>query len=453
MRRRAFLSSVVFLVWGLVVTGWSVGAEPSWQAGLAKAKITPEAGLWMAGYAARDHGAEGTMHNLWIKALALADADGHKAVLVSLDLLGLPGAMYANVCGRIKDRCGLDRADVMFCCSHTHSGPVLSEALLDIYPLDDQQIARIEKYSAELESKLVDTVARALAKMEPVKLAVGSSSATFGANRRGLRSGATGEAAPVDKFVPVVAVRSEQGDLQAVVFGYACHATTLSDYEWNGDYPGFTQLAVEERFPGAQAMFVAGCGADQNPNPRRTVELCRQHGLALADAVCQTLQEPMEPVSSELATAIELIDLPFGEQPTDEYLEKTAQGNDYAARWASRLLKQKQAGQPFAKSYPAYPVQVWQLGDFRLIALGGEVVVDYVLKLRERLGPNTWVAGYSNDVMAYIPSARVRAEGGYEAGAFSVYGLPAISWGADIEDRILAAAEKLSRQLEPVGVE
>ncbi len=75
-----------------------------------------------------------------------------------------------------------------------------------------------------------------------------------------------------------------------------------------------------------------------------------------------------------------------------------------------------------------------------------------MLKLRERLGPNTWVAGYSNDVMAYIPSARVRAEGGYEAGAFSVYGLPAISWGADIEDRILAAAEKLSRQLEPVGV-
>ncbi len=118
-----------------------------------------------------------------------------------------------------------------------------------------------------------------------------------GANREVCDPG-PGEAAPVDKFVPVVAVRSEQGDLQAVVFGYACHATTLSDYEWNGDYPGFTQLAVEERFPGAQAMFVAGCGADQNPNPRRTVELCRQHGLALADAVCQTLQEPMEPVSS-----------------------------------------------------------------------------------------------------------------------------------------------------------
>jgi len=452
MRRRVFLSSVVFLVWGLVVVGGSIGAEPSWQAGLAKAKITPEAGLWMAGYAARDHGAEGTMHDLWIKALALSDADGKKAVLVSLDLLGLPGAMYENVCSKIKERCGLDRADVMFCCSHTHSGPVLSEALLDIYPLDDQQIARIEKYSAELESKLVDTVAKALEKMEPVELAVGSSSTTFGANRRGLRTGATGATAPVDKFVPVVAVRSEQGDLRAVVFGYACHATTLSDYEWNGDYPGFTQLAVEERFPGAQVMFVAGCGADQNPNPRRTVELCRQHGLALADAVCQALEEPMEPISPELATVIELIDLPFGEQPTDEYLEKTAQGSDYAARWARRLLKQKQAGQPFVKSYPAYPVQVWQLGDFRLIALGGEVVVDYVLKLREQLGPNTWVAGYSNDVMAYIPSARVRAEGGYEAGAFSVYGLPAMSWGADIEDRILAAAEKLSRQVEPVGV-
>jgi len=236
-----------------------------------------------------------------------------------------------------------------------------------------------------------------------------------------------------------------------VVFGYACHATTLDICQWNGDYPGFTQLAIEERFPAAEAMFVAGCGADQNPNPRRTVELCQQHGLALADAVCEAMDGPMEPISSELKTAIELIELPYGEQPSDEYMEQTAKGTNYAARWARRLLKEKQAGQSFARSYPSYPVQLWQLGDYRLVTLGGEVVVDYVSALRERLGPNTWVAAYTNDVMAYIPSSRVRAEGGYEAGAFSVYGLPAMSWSADVEDRVLNAAERLSQQLEAVG--
>ena len=449
MNRRLFLNSVPFLTIVLIGIGTLTGAEPSWQAGFAKAKITPEAGLWLAGYAARDHAAEGTMHDLWAKALALTDAKGHTGVLVSLDLLGLPQSMYANVCQKLKERCHLESSQVMLCASHTHCGPVLRGALYDIYPLDHDQLARIEAYSSALENTLVETIAKALSEMKPAELAVGASETSFAANRRALRTGATGAAAPVDHSVPVMTVRSPDGRLQTIVFGYACHATTLMDYCWDGDYPGFAQLALEERHPGAEAMFVAGCGADQNPNPRRSVDLCKQHGLALADAVCEALDSPMEPIAPELDTAIALIDLPFGEQPTDEYLEKTAQGTNYAARWAQRLLNQKQAGKPFAKSYPTYPVQAWRLGDYQLVALGGEVVVDYVLSLRDRLGPNTWVAAYSNDVMAYIPSTRVRAEGGYEAGAFSVYGLPAMSWSADVEQRVVGAAEKLCDQLEP----
>jgi hypothetical protein len=42
-------------------------------------------------------------------------------------------------------------------------------------------------------------------------------------------------------------------------------------------------------------------------------------------------------------------------------------------------------------------------------------VVDYVPLLEKALGPNQlWIAGYCNDVFAYLPSARVLAEGGYE---------------------------------------
>jgi hypothetical protein len=219
-------------------------------------------------------------------------------------------------------------------------------------------------------------------------------------------------------------------------------------YDWNGDYPGFAQLAIEERFPGTEAMFVTGCGADQNPDPRRSVDLCRRHGTALADAVCHALARPMETVSPKLRTSIELIELPFGEEPGKEHLEKTATGSGYQARCAQRLLEEKRAGRTFDRSYPAYPVQLWQVGDYRLVALGGEVVVDYVPLLRERIGTNTWVAAYANDVMAYIPSRRVWAEGGYEAGAFSVYGLPALGWADDVETRILEAAERLAGQLD-----
>jgi hypothetical protein len=62
-------------------------------------------------------------------------------------------------------------------------------------------------------------------------------------------------------------------------------------------------------------------------------------------------------------------------------------------------------------------VQVWQFGNsLKFIALSGEVVVDYALRLKGQYGwENTWVAGYSNDVFGYTPSARVLREGGYEA--------------------------------------
>ena len=73
--------------------------------------------------------------------------------------------------------------------------------------------------------------------------------------------------------------------MRALVFGYACHNTTLSDYEFCGDYAGFAQQYVEETHPGTTAMFVVGCGADQNPTPRRTMEWAQQHGRALANAV------------------------------------------------------------------------------------------------------------------------------------------------------------------------
>ena len=61
-------------------------------------------------------------------------------------------------------------------------------------------------------------------------------------------------------------------------------------------------------------------------------------------------------------------------------------------------------GKPLSQTYP-YPVQLWRVGpELQWITLGGEVVVDYSLRLKKELGPATWVAGYTNDVMAYIPS-------------------------------------------------
>ncbi len=69
--------------------------------------------------------------------------------------------------------------------------------------------------------------------------------------------------------------------------------------------------------------------------------------------------------------------------------------------------------------------------------LGGEVVVDYALRLKHELTGDVWVTGYANDVMSYIPSRRVLREGGYEGATSMVYyGLPT-TWGPTIEEAIV----------------
>ena len=137
----------------------------------------------------------------------------------------------------------------------------------------------------------------------------------------------------------------------------------------------------------------------------------------------------MTPITGRLATAYTEIDLPFAELPTREQLIKDSTDKNRAiAIRAKHLLHELDRSASLPRTYP-YPVQAWQLGrDLTFIALGGEVVVDYSLRLKKELGPGrTWVAGYTNDVMAYIPSLRVLTEGGYEGGgAMPHYGLPAV---------------------------
>jgi hypothetical protein len=81
---------------------------------------------------------------------------------------------------------------------------------------------------------------------------------------------------------------------------------------------------------------------------------------------------------------------------------------------------------------------------FSFIALTGEVVVDYCLRFKKRYGfEETWVAGYTNELLSYIPSLRVLREGGYEGVEdMEEYGLPA-PYGEELEERIAGAVEGL----------
>jgi hypothetical protein len=248
----------------------------------------------------------------------------------------------------------------------------------------------------------------------------------------------------VDHDVPVLRIQSPEGNLLAVLFGYSCHATVLMDYEINADWPGFAQEAVEAAHPGAVA-FVNGCGADQNPLPRRRVDLARKYGEILAIAVELVLDAQMKPVTGPLRTALDTIDLKLQDPPSRQEFQKRAEATSgYERRYAEQMLETLEKKGKLPSSH-SYPLQIWRFGDsLTFIGLGGEVVVDYALQLKRKYGwNNTWVSGYNNDVFAYIPTARIIREGGYEGATSMIsYGLPA-PFAETIEQAILSKVDEL----------
>jgi hypothetical protein len=142
---------------------------------------------------------------------------------------------------------------------------------------------------------------------------------------------------------------------------------------------------------------------------------------------------------------MERVDLPFVDPPTKEELEAgRGQGTVYQQRLTELLLKRIAKQGHVDRAYP-YPVQVVRFGDdLTLVALAGEVVVDYALRLRKEYeGKRLWIAGYSNEVFAYLPSERILTEGGYEGGGAMVY----FGWHGPfrpgVEDLVVGLTKKL----------
>ncbi|MDF1739032.1 MAG: neutral/alkaline non-lysosomal ceramidase N-terminal domain-containing protein [Verrucomicrobiales bacterium] len=436
----------------LIILSITLGAQgEGWKAGAASQIITPEEPVWMAGYGGRKEPAAGKRTDLFAKALLLEDKNGHVGLILTLDLVGMDKGFADRVTEAISKKHSLSREQIAICTSHTHSGPVVAQNLSPLHYLslgEDEQ-KKIDAYAEVLLKHITTVTDAAFAAKVPARLQHGSGKCTFAVNRRenkpyetvpekrtsGLLRG------PVDHDVPVLTVRGEDDSLLAILFGYACHATTLSLNEWNGDYPGYAQAELEKAFPGSVALFWAGCGGDQNPLPRKEVSLAEDYGADLAARVGDVINAPMGELEPKLSTHYSLIDAPLKALPGTDAIEKNKTSTNRFEVARANYLQRKIAKEgPLKKSYP-YPVGNWIIGNkIDFVFLGGEVVIDYALRLKqERRGTNTWVAGYANDVMAYIPSLRVLKEGGYEGGESNVYyGLPSL-WDGTIEEVIISA--------------
>ena len=358
----------------------------------------------MAGYAGRKAPADGKVQDLYAKCLTIEDEHGTRFVMITLDLIGVLADLRSAVTQQLADKHNLPPEAVLMNASHTHCGPAYGRE-------------EAKSYFEQLVGKIVSVVGESVNAMEPADLSYGISRASVAMNRRTPSEKGfvnhPNPLGPIDHSVPVLSVHDPDGNLKSVVFGYACHNTTMGFTKWYGDYAGYAQEYFEADHPGVTALFMMGCGGDQNPYPRSELKYAQHHGRTLATAVeaaIETNQRTLRhqrTVDGPLRIAMDTVDLAFAVEERPDF---------------------------------PYPIQVIDFGDdLTLIALGNEVVVDYSLRLKFELkqpeGPEIWIAGYSNVYDGYIPSRRVLLEGGYEA--------QSRPWLPDLEERIIKKTHEL----------
>jgi hypothetical protein len=118
-----------------------------------------------------------------------------------------------------------------------------------------------------------------------------------------------------------------------------------------------------------------------------------------------------------------------------------------AARQAKEMLAGLEKGEQLPSTYPV-PVQAWRFGDdLTMVFLGGEVVVDYAIRLKREIhSKHVWVTAYANDVMGYVASERVRREGGYEVDTSMVlYNRPG-PWASGTEEKLVGRVHEIVGQ-------
>ncbi len=268
---RTNLLRLLFAVSVMLQTHVALGAEVSsavFTAGAAARDITPEPGLAMAGYSAREGVSAGTRDPLQAKAIVFGDGK-QRVALVQIDWIGPPGTELRDEIAReVKTRAGVDC--VLVVSTHTHSGPAtprgLSAEKLNALP-----------HVAGMKKGVIEAVVDAAQRAAPARVAVGRGTCRIAHNRRAVRPDGSVHmlwanmeripTAPVDPEVGVIRIESADGSaVIATVVCFACHPVVFGEDHMNysAGYVGEMARNVEAR-QGGLCIFLQGAAGDLNP--------------------------------------------------------------------------------------------------------------------------------------------------------------------------------------------
>ncbi len=396
----------------------------AWLVGVARADITPEPGLDLAGGAFGP--ARSVIHPLSAKALFLKSPEG-AVLVVSCDLLGFDPAHADRLREAMGRAAGIPAEAVMLAATHTHGAP--ATFFLRTWGRQD------DSYLARLDQVLPELAAEAARNPQPATLRAGWGQAPGLVVNRDL-----GPDGPLEEAVGIVEADGPDGKPLALAVLAACHPVNLhSSGGYTPDFPHELEAQLRTALgTDLDILFLLGACGDllpanfkaQTPNPEAAAET----GQKLAEAVLAA-RPGLCPVAAGPVRAERWdVSLALAELPSDADLEAEARTHrDWLAGhpdggpadwetckhasllgWAEDALAARKELR-VERQRPA-PIQGLRLGDLALIGVPGELFCAYPGQARKAgILPVSMVVTQANGSLGYFPTAGAFERNRYEA--------------------------------------
>jgi len=392
------------MLWLSITVACAQADEPGpLKIGLASADITPEGPVWMAGFAARNKPSEGVYKNL-IAQCVVFDNGQTRLGFFTCDLCKVYEKQLEDL-RTAAGQVGIPPQHVMVTVSHTHGGPQLTHK-------------ENAAYDALFKERTDPLFEAAVADLQPAVLEYTVGSCTMAINRRQLN--AEGKCAgmrpeprkQIDPDVPIIRALSPAGNVRAVIFGYACHPTTIGPstpigYKIGTDYVGYARDWIAAAYPDAMPVFLQGCAGDIKP--RYTLPNGR-FGYVLLEPEAIVAEMGHELGRAVIAaTCVPLPALP-ADRPTA--LEEAVQTPIQLGGIVEKVhVPDRKTEGKFHTIYNG----AWRIGDVYIFGSQCEICSNIGLHIKRDLaGIRVWTNGYTHWGGGYIADTASFPEGGYE---------------------------------------
>ena len=411
------------------------------KAGFRVLDVTPSRPVCLAGYPGRKEPSAGVADPLFLRAVALEDAEGRRAVILTADLLKWPKDLTWRTKRWAEEALGLPSAALILNTSHSHSTPALFPQ--ECYP----QWGLDVDYVRELEVAIRNCIADALDDLRPMRIAYGLHRAEFGVNRRrpnpdrpGKVTLGVNEEGYFDPDLPILTFRRPDDDkLVALFYSYACHPTSRGGNVVSADWPGEVSRGLKARLgEDVVTLFAQGGGGSVMTRVRHKADgedAYHDYFDAVAADIAAYVQsgEPREirlniearenefPVPFDMAMAPTHGELTLYADPAEPPIEKYIRpANRQILRlWAGQLLELERT-RTLPEAYVMHATRLRLAEDLQIVATSGEVTAEMGRLVKDAEGEGTIFLGYCSYTDAYIPTAAMLDEEGHEA-LYSIY--------------------------------